>query len=62
VLHHVVYRTEKLGEDTPGANPYIHEHGKEHAKGVKPILAADASGRLWICGGDYICVPAGITG
>lgn len=61
-LVHVVYDTEKLGEDTPGSNPYIHEHGKEHAKGVKPILAADASGRLWIVGGDYLCVEAGITG
>lgn len=61
-LLHCVYDTEKLGEDTPGSNPYIHTHGKEHAKGVRPILAADASGRLHYCGGDYLCVAAGITG
>lgn len=61
-LIHCVYDTEKLGEDTPGSNPYIHTHGKEHAKGIMPILAADASGRLHYCGGDYTCVAAGITG
>lgn len=62
VIQHCVYRTEKLGEDVPGQSDYIHEFGHEHSNGMKPVLAADASGRLHFCGSSYRCVPAGITG
>lgn len=59
VLDAVVYFTHKTG-DPP--SEYHHEFGKEHSKGIKPILAADVSGRLWVAGGSYTCPLAGITG
>lgn len=62
VVTHVVYFTTKKGD---GPSGYIHEFGEETAK-VKfvervPILAADDSGRLWLCGGAYTCPDPGIT-
>lgn len=62
ILDHVVYFTHKEGEEDNKAFDYIHEFGKEHSRGIKPILAADVSGRLWIAGGSYRCPYAGITG
>lgn len=58
----VTYRTFKVGEDEPGPQLYQHDFGHEHSRGLKPILAADCSGRFWICGGNYFCAVAGITG
>lgn len=59
VLESVTYWTHKQG-DPPSL--YEHEFGKEHSRGVKPILGADVSGRMWVCGGSYTCPLAGITG
>ena len=57
ILTHVVYATEKKGD---GYSFYIHKLGEE--TGVRPCLAVDAKGRLWICGGAYRGNPtAGVT-
>lgn len=68
VLEAVVYHTLKRG-DAPSVkregvwgSEYHHEFGKEHSRGIKPILAADVTGRIWVCGGSYTCPLAGITG
>lgn len=58
----VVYYTFKAGEDDNAPAEYIHEFGREHSKGIVPMLAVDVSGRLWVCGGSYFCPLAGITG
>lgn len=55
---HVVYFTDKLGD---GPSNYIHEFGEENKKDIRPILAVDPSGRLWLCGGNYTVPDAGIT-
>lgn len=60
VLHAVTYVTDK-GEEHQAVR-YIHEFGKEHSKGIRPLLAVDVSGRVWIVGGSYTCPLAGITG
>lgn len=58
VTHHL-YRQRKRGDDVelvggrpvgPGSD-YDHEAGDEG--GQRPILAVDATGRLWYCGGNY---------
>lgn len=54
-----VYFTTKQGD---GESLYEHKFGFESSRGVKPILAADVSGRLWFCGGSARCPLAGITG
>lgn len=59
VAQSVTYFTHKVG-DPPSL--YQHDFGEEHSKGVKPALAADVSGRLWLCGGSMTCPYAGITG
>lgn len=59
VLNAVIYHTDKEGD---GPSDYQHEFGKEHSGGIKPILAIDVSGRMWICGGSYTCPLPGITG
>jgi hypothetical protein len=61
VLESVTYFTFKVGD---GTEPCLYEHtfGQEHSKGVRPMLAADVSGRMWVCGGSYTCPLAGITG
>jgi len=57
ILTHVVYATEKKGD---GYSFYIHKLGEE--SGVRPCLAIDAKGRLWIVGGNYRGNPTpGIT-
>lgn len=58
----IVYYTYKKGEEEDAPAEYIHHFGHEHARGVKPILAADVSGRLWLCGGSYFAPLPGITG
>lgn len=55
---HVIYFTNKLGD---GPSNYIHEFGEENKKDIRPILAVDPSGRLWLCGGNYTVPDAGIT-
>lgn len=62
VLESVTYFTHKAGEEGNRAFDYQHDFGKEHSRGIKPILAADVSGRLWVCGGSYRCPLPGITG
>jgi hypothetical protein len=56
ILTHVVYATEKEGD---GFSLYIHKMGEE--TGRPPALTMDSKGRLWIAGGDYVVVEAGIT-
>lgn len=62
VVTHVIYRTTKQGD---GTSDYIHTLGEDtmESKFVErvPILAADNSGRLWLCGGAYSCPDPGIT-
>lgn len=55
-LTHVVYRTHKKGD---GLSEYIHEMGEEG--GIPPILCVSADGRLWMAGGTYCCMIAGIA-
>lgn len=59
VAHAVTYETTKGGD---GWSHYVHDFGKEHSKGKRPILAVDVSGRMWLVGGSYTCPLAGITG
>lgn len=65
VLTHVTYLTEKIGDKGTkqlrwkDANLYIHHLGEE--SGIQPILCLDASGRVWIAGGNYTCPTPGIT-
>ena len=56
ILTHVVYATEKTGD---GYSFYIHKMGEE--SGVKPALAIDDRGRLWLAGGNYTSPNPGIT-
>lgn len=56
VLTHVVYATEKQGD---GFSNYIHKLGEE--SGIRPALAADNGGRLWVVGGNYTSPTPGIT-
>lgn len=56
ILTHVVYATEKKGD---GFSFYIHKMGEE--SGIKPALALDERGRLWIVGGNYESPTPGIT-
>lgn len=56
ILTHVVYATEKRGD---GYSQYIHKLGEE--SGIRPVLAADTEGRLWIVGGNYTSPTPGIT-
>lgn len=62
VLQAVVYYTYKRGEEGDKPWEYKHDFGHEHSDGIRPILAADVSGRLWICGGSYRVPAPGITG
>lgn len=62
IVKNCVYTTLKVGEENGGLNAYEHAFGHEHSQGVKPILAADASGRLWMCGGSYTSPDPGVTG
>lgn len=54
---HVVYTTTKKGD---GKSNYIHEFGEERG-GIPPALCVDPTGRLWLAGGSYYVVEAGIT-
>jgi len=56
ILTHLVYATEKKGD---GYSFYIHKMGEE--SGVRPCLAVDAKGRVWIAGGNYRSPTAGIS-
>jgi hypothetical protein len=53
---HVVYATDKAGD---GPSEYIHAFGEE--SGIRPRLAADVEGRLWLVGGNYTVPDEGIT-
>jgi hypothetical protein len=61
-LTHIVYYTSKKGDtDNPGGDPrsqYIHELGEE--SGLRPMLAVDSKGRLWLAGGAYRAPVPGI--
>lgn len=62
-LTHIVYYTSKKGDDVgnPGDDPrsqYIHELGEE--SGLRPMLAVDSRGRLWLAGGAYTAPVPGI--
>jgi hypothetical protein len=61
-LTHIVYYTAKKGDDNnPGGDPrsqYIHELGEE--SGLRPMLAVDSRGRLWLAGGNYKAPVPGI--
>jgi hypothetical protein len=56
VLTHVVYACEKKGDKY---SFYIHKLGEE--SGIRPWLAVDQKGRVWIVGGAYVCPSPGIT-
>ena len=56
VLTAVVYYTNKKDD---GPSFYIHRMGEMTC--YFPILACDAQGRLWICGGNYTSPTPGIT-
>jgi hypothetical protein len=57
ILTHVVYATDKKGD---GYSFYIHKLGEE--SGLRPCLAVDGQGRMWIAGGNYKGNPTpGIT-
>lgn len=56
VCTHIVYFTEKVGD---GESQYIHEFGEE--SGVRPWLAVDKRGRLWLASGNYTSPYEGIT-
>lgn len=52
----VTYGTIKKGD---GPSHYVHRHGE--ATGKHPGVAVDATGRLWIVGGDSVSPVEGIT-
>lgn len=56
VLTALVYLTNKKGD---GMSYYIHHMGE--MSGRFPILAVDATGRLWMAGGNYTTPTPGIT-
>ena len=56
-IEHMVYHTDK-GEEKDALD-YIHHAGEE--SGVRPWLAIDKHGRLWVVGGNYRCEIEGIT-
>lgn len=57
-ITHILYHTDKQGD---GPSNYIHEFGEENKQDIRPILAVEPGGRLWICGGNYTVPDAGIT-
>jgi len=56
ILTNVVYATEKKGD---GFSFYIHKLGEE--SGIRPCLAIDHRGRLWVVAGNYTAPTPGIT-
>tara|TARA_Y100000034_G_scaffold73261_1_gene88227 strand:+ start:263 stop:928 length:666 start_codon:yes stop_codon:yes gene_type:complete len=56
VMTAVVYFKDKEGD---GPSYYIHKMGEVTC--YFPILACDERGRLWVCGGNYLCPTGGIT-
>jgi hypothetical protein len=58
VCTNIIYHANKKGD---GPSDYIHEYGEETNYKHLPILAADVSGRLWLCGGSYTVPDPGIT-
>ena len=56
ILTSFVYACEKEGD---GLSLYVHRVGEE--SGIRPCLAADCNGRLWIVGGNYTSPTAGVT-
>jgi len=64
VFTHVVYACEKGRFDPTDPEPdgygfYIHEFGE--VSGIRPIIVLDATGRMWVAGGDYTVPDPGIT-
>lgn len=51
-----VYACEKKGD---GFSMYVHRLGEE--SGIRPVLAADDQGRLWVVGGNYTSPTPGVT-
>lgn len=51
-----VYTTEKEGD---GTSHYKHRAGE--VSGIRPCLAADEHGRLWVVGGNYTSPIPGVT-
>jgi len=56
ILTSFVYACEKQGD---GFSMYVHRAGEE--SGIRPCLAADCEGRLWVVGGNYTSPTAGVT-
>ena len=52
----VMYEGDKRSD---GRSNYIHRFGEE--TGIRPMICADRTGRIWFAGGDYTCPTAGIT-
>ena len=63
-LTHVTYLTNKgsfeKGVPADGVSAYIHQHS-EDTGGPLPVLATDASGRLWYAGGSYFNSRGGLA-
>jgi len=55
-LSHITYFTEKTGD---GESQYIHEFGEE--SNLRPWLAVDREGNVFVAGGNYTSPYAGIT-
>lgn len=51
-----MYSTEKKGD---GYSHYVHRAGEE--SGIRPCLAADVCGRIWVAGGNYTSPTPGVT-
>lgn len=56
ILTSFVYACEKKGD---GFSMYVHRLGEE--SGIRPVLAADDQGRLWVVGGNYTSPTPGVT-
>jgi hypothetical protein len=53
------FDTGKDDEGADGFSIYVHQMGEEG--GIRPGIAVDKLGRLWLAGGSYRCLRAGIT-
>lgn len=51
-----VYACEKKGD---GFSLYVHRMGEE--SGIRPVIAADEQGRIWVVGGNYTSPTPGVT-
>jgi hypothetical protein len=56
LLTSFIYSTEKRGD---GKSHYVHRAGEE--SGIRPCLAVDEHGRIWVAGGNYTSPTPGVT-